>query len=80
MPNVGDKKFSYDEAGRKAAEIESELSGEPVINTEGAQEEIAPVSPAPVPGPAEEPIIPSYDAGGRVQRIMGYGEGGKVSK
>ena len=24
--------------------------------------------------------IPSYDAGGRVQNIQGYGEGGKVSK
>jgi hypothetical protein len=82
MPKVGDKKFAYDEAGRKAAEIQSELTGEPVIDTEGAQEEVAPVSPAPVPEQVgtEEPIIPSYDAGGRVQRIMGYGEGGKVKK
>ena len=81
MPKVGDKQFTYDEAGRKAAEIESELTGEPVINTEGAQEEV-PVLPAPGPEPVgtEEPIIPSYDAGGRVQRIMGYGKGGKVSK
>jgi hypothetical protein len=27
-----------------------------------------------------EETIPSYDAGGRVKRIMGYGEGGKVKK
>ena len=27
-----------------------------------------------------EEVIPSYDAGGRVKRIMGYGKGGKVKK
>jgi hypothetical protein len=82
MAQVGDKKFAYDKAGLKAAEIESELTGEPIIYTEGVQEEEAPVLPAPGPEPVgtEEPIIPSYDAGGRVQRIMGYGDGGKVKK
>ena len=83
MPKVGKQLFTYDEAGRKAAEIESELTGEPVIDTEGAHEEEAPVLPAPGPEPVpgiEEPIIPTYDAGGRVERIMGYGDGGKVKK
>ena len=25
-------------------------------------------------------VIPTYDAGGRVKRIQGYGDGGKVKK
>ena len=29
---------------------------------------------------AGEAVVPSYDAGGRVKRIMGYGKGGKVKK
>ena len=28
----------------------------------------------------DKEVVPTYDAGGRVERIMGYGDGGKVKK
>ena len=83
MPKVGDKQFTYDEEGLRAAEIAAELTGEPIIDTE-SQEEVpvkeAPVVPEELAKTQGEPVIPSYDAGGRVKRIMGYGDGGKVTK
>jgi len=69
MPNVGGKKFPYDAEGMAAAEAEAEKIGEEVVMSD----DVMPVEP-------QAEVIPSYDAGGRVKRIQGYGDGGKVKK
>jgi len=83
MPKVFNKEtgqydeFGYDKPGMVAAESAAEQSGEEVIYAEDTPVE----GPEQAPSPdEEEPVIPTYDAGGRVQRIMGYAHGGIIEK
>ena len=71
MPNVGGKKFPYDAEGMAAAEAQAENTGQEVVMSDDAMQAEPQVE-------EQTGAIPSYDAGGRVQKIQGYGKGGRV--
>ena len=73
MPNVGGKKFPYTAEGMSGAEAQAENTWQEVVMEEQIMRE-----QGEAPGAVETGEIPSYDAGGRVERIQGYGLGGLI--
>ena len=87
MPTVGTRHFEYTPDGIAEASAYSEETGLPVIAEDNApagggmlSDTLESTLPSMSPEGIERENIPSYDAGGRVKTIQGYGEGGKVKK
>jgi hypothetical protein len=90
MPKVGTRHFPYTPEGIAEANAYSEQVGLPVIAEDnipeggdslmGVSDTLESTLPFMSPEEVGHEDIPSYDAGGRVKIIEGYGDGGKVKK